>query len=60
MCVFEHLKYQTLYEYLTEALANSIVKNKHYTLTFSYQVTSFGYMPSTGLNFKHFTCGMCS
>ena len=36
-----------LYEYLTEALKNSVVEKKLYTLTCSRQVTSFEYMPST-------------
>ena len=58
-CVFEHLKYQTLHEHLTKALKNSIVKSKHYILTCSRQVTSFGYMSSTGINFKRLKCGTC-
>ena len=53
-CVFEHLKRQTLYEYLTEALKNSL-----YTLTCSCQVTRFECMLSTGINFKRLKCGTC-
>ena len=58
-CVFEHLKYQTLHEHLTKVLKNSIVKSKHYILTCSRPVTSFGYMSSTGINFKRLKCGTC-
>ena len=31
-CFFERLKYQMLYDYLTEALKNRIAKNKHFNL----------------------------